>query len=78
MKVKISHAHMHQAAFIPGLKKHTTKGLDSQTVPGIQMFLLDNGLLECHFEKDVVYIPSTNFQSLVAAPEEGPKKEAKK
>lgn len=73
-RIKISHAHMHQAAFIPGLNKSTNKGLDQTNYPGIEMWLLaESGLLDCTYRGIRFFIPNVNFQSLVAEPEEKPK-----
>lgn len=74
-KIKISHAHMHQSAFIPGLNKSTnSKGLDQETFRGIEMWLLaESGILECTYQGRRFFIPNVNFQCLVAEPEEATK-----
>lgn len=67
---KISHAHMHQEVFIPGLNKRVKKGMDAQEFPGLEMYLGFAGL-DCTYKDRSFVVPYVNFQTLVAEPTKG-------
>lgn len=69
---KVLAVHMHQTAFIPGLKTQVnTKTLDARSCPGIQMTLGSIGV-ECLYNGNSFILPYVNFQCISMAPEEKP------